>query len=425
MKKTISTILAAVMISSCMAVPAFAYSSDIPSVGQQEYGDNGTTKINIFDSTARVYPTSQAPAMKNTKTINGVTFSEYIKQQESDITLENGEKAHIVRVYIGMDGAMHSSANDARFVFHTKGITAPAKRDTIDHTITTGERSNIQDGKAFRDLEYWKIKPFADKKGTGGEYVGNLTWQFLRDEDKWAMYEEENQYESVYGGPTHYSDTWNVTTFVNGVQTNFTVIMTTDGTPKGDNSVGNGTATLPVGGGNTSNSGNSGNTGTTTPVVVPAKTAVANPTTSKIFVNGKEVAFDAYNINGNNYFKLRDVALTVRKTAKQFEVQWDPTMIYTNDEGKQARGGIALFSGKAYTTVGGEMKKGDGIAKNCVLTTSPITKDGKPVQFTAYNINGNNYFKLRDLGEAFDFNVSWDGQLKAVVVNTSESYTAD
>ena len=424
MKKTISTILAAVMISSCMVVPAFAYSSDIPSVGQQEYGDNGTTKINAYNTDARVYPTSQAPAMKNTKTINGVTFSEYIKQQESDITLENGEKAHIVRVYVGVDGAMHSSASDARFVFHTKGITAPARRDTIDHTITTGERSNYVRGEKFRDLEYWLIKPFADKKGTGGEYVGNLTWQFLKDEDRWALYEEELTYD-YNGGYASYSKTYDITTFVNGVQTNFIVIVTTDGTPKGDNSVGNGTATLPVGGGNTSNSGNSGNTGTTTPVVVPAKTAVANPTTSKIFVNGKEVAFDAYNINGNNYFKLRDVALTVRKTAKQFEVQWDPTMIYTNDEGKQARGGIALFSGKAYTTVGGEMKKGDGIAKNCVLTTSPITKDGKPVQFTAYNINGNNYFKLRDLGEAFDFNVSWDGQLKAVVVNTSESYTVD
>lgn len=91
MKKSISTILAAVMISSCMAVPAFAYPSDIPGVGQQEYGNNGTTKINAYNTDARVYPTSQAPAMKNTKTINGVTFSEYIKHTESDITYSDGK----------------------------------------------------------------------------------------------------------------------------------------------------------------------------------------------------------------------------------------------------------------------------------------------------------------------------------------------
>ena len=421
MKKTISTILAAVMISSCMAVPAFAYPSQNPSVGEQQYANNGTTKINAYNTDARVYPTSQAPAMKNTKTINGVTFSEYIKHIENDVTAENGEKVHQINVWVGVDGAMHSSASDARFVYHKNGFIHSSLNDTEDRTVTTGERSNRMAGTKFMDLENYYIKPFADKKGTGGEYVGNLTWQFLHEEEKWEVY----QSDLTWNPYARYDHSYSVIATANGVTTNFNIFVTTDGTPKGDNSVGNGTANLPVGGGNTSNSGNSGNTGTTTPVVVPAKTAVANPTTSKIFVNGKEVAFDAYNINGNNYFKLRDVALTVRKTAKQFEVQWDPTMIYTNDEGKQARGGIALFSGKAYTTVGGEMKKGDGIAKNCVLTTSPITKDGKPVQFTAYNINGNNYFKLRDLGEAFDFNVSWDGQLKAVVVNTSESYTAD
>jgi len=31
----------------------------------------------------------------------------------------------------------------------------------------------------------------------------------------------------------------------------------------------------------------------------------ATPTTSTVLVNGSPVAFDAYLINGNNYFKLR------------------------------------------------------------------------------------------------------------------------
>ena len=33
----------------------------------------------------------------------------------------------------------------------------------------------------------------------------------------------------------HYMDNWGIITIVNGVKTNFVVVMTTDGTPKGDN----------------------------------------------------------------------------------------------------------------------------------------------------------------------------------------------
>jgi len=48
-----------------------------------------------------------------------------------------------------------------------------------------------------------------------------------------------------------------------------------------------------------------------------------NPTTSKVLVNGKIVEFEAYNINGYNYFKLRDLAQAVNNTEKNFEVTWD------------------------------------------------------------------------------------------------------
>ena len=39
-----------------------------------------------------------------------------------------------------------------------------------------------------------------------------------------------------------------------------------------------------------------------------------------------------------------------------------------------------------------------------------------------YNIKDNNFFKLRDLGDLFDFNVSWDGERGCIIVNTAESY---
>ena len=40
-------------------------------------------------------------------------------------------------------------------------------------------------------------------------------------------------------------------------------------------------------------------------------------------VNGKVVAFEAYNVNGNNCFKLRDFEQAVNNIEKNFKVTWD------------------------------------------------------------------------------------------------------
>lgn len=140
-----------------------------------------------------------------------------------------------------------------------------------------------------------------------------------------------------------------------------------------------------------------------------AKSAI--PTASKVIVNGSAVSFDAYTIDGNNYFKLRDIANVVTGTGKQFEVSWDGT-----------KNAINLVSGSVYTAVGGELIKGDGIAKQATLSTSKIYKDGREVNLTAYTIKGNNFFKLRDVSQLFDIGVTWDAVANTVGIDTSISY---
>lgn len=139
--------------------------------------------------------------------------------------------------------------------------------------------------------------------------------------------------------------------------------------------------------------------------------ATATPSSAKLMVNGKIVATDAYTIGGNNYIKLRDLAMMVNHTAKNFEVTWDGT--------KKA---INLISNKAYTPVGGEMAKGDGKAKQAIRTTAKIFVDGGEVVLTAYTIGESNYFKLRDVMQIFDIGVGWDGATSTATINTSESY---
>ncbi|MBE7031118.1 MAG: hypothetical protein E7409_06810 [Ruminococcaceae bacterium] len=138
----------------------------------------------------------------------------------------------------------------------------------------------------------------------------------------------------------------------------------------------------------------------------------ANYTGAKILVNGKQVAPEVYNINDNNYFKLRDLAKLVSGSGKQFEVTYD-----------NARNAINLMSGKAYTTVGGELAAGDGSGKTATPNASPVFKNGASLALAAYTIDGYNYFKLRDICRAFDIGVTWDEATQTVGIDTSIGYT--
>ena len=146
------------------------------------------------------------------------------------------------------------------------------------------------------------------------------------------------------------------------------------------------------------------------PVVKPAETATAAATTSKVLVDGKQVPFEAYNINGSNYFKLRDIAMAVNGTPKSFEVGWDGE-----------NNAISLTSDKAYTVVGGELAvSAKPTAKQATLSTSKVYLDGEEVGLTAYTIGGNNYFKLRDFEEALGIVVTWDSETNTISIDTSE-----
>lgn len=151
------------------------------------------------------------------------------------------------------------------------------------------------------------------------------------------------------------------------------------------------------------------------PTAKPTTTSekqTAKPTSASVVVNGKPMAFEAYTINDNNYFKLRDLAMAVNGSGKQFAVSWDA--------GKNA---INLISASAYTPVGGEMTvSGQSKTTTGKLPTSKIYKDGQEVQLTAYNIGGNNYFKLRDIAQAFNIGVTWDGKTKTIGIDTSINY---
>lgn len=149
-------------------------------------------------------------------------------------------------------------------------------------------------------------------------------------------------------------------------------------------------------------------------VPIRVTATVLNPTaiasTQSVALDDQDVIFHTYQIDGANYVKLRDMANALNGTAAQFEVGYD-----------NATGRITLTTGQGYTAVGGEMAQNAAGEQSYHACRSVIELNGEVVQLEAYTINGNNFFKLRDLGRALGFNVSYiDGR---VVVNSSEPYS--
>lgn len=55
-------------------------------------------------------------------------------------------------------------------------------------------------------------------------------------------------------------------------------------------------------------------------------------------------------------------------------------------------------------------------------STQPIYVDGQRISMTAYNISGNNYVRLRDIGSAVDFGVTYDAATNSVYIDSAQPY---
>lgn len=140
---------------------------------------------------------------------------------------------------------------------------------------------------------------------------------------------------------------------------------------------------------------------------VMAASLTAYPATMTVMLDGKQVKPVGYNINGNNYYKLRDIALILNGTTAQFGVTWDKSTRSMN-----------LTPGSSYEAVGGEL--GAIPTKNATAQTcnETVLINGIKASLTAYNVDGYNYFKLVDLGDALGFDVGYESQTRTVVITT-------
>lgn len=139
-----------------------------------------------------------------------------------------------------------------------------------------------------------------------------------------------------------------------------------------------------------------------------------------ILVDDKPVQLNTYALkdkNGylTNYIRVRDVAALVNGTEAQFEVSWD--------------GAVNLVPDEAYTVNGIEFTVPFSGDRTFTYASAPTKIWGTPRIMSAIVLNDDNgggytYYKLRDLGEALGFDVSWSAE-KGVYIETDQPYTAD
>lgn len=134
----------------------------------------------------------------------------------------------------------------------------------------------------------------------------------------------------------------------------------------------------------------------------------ANPTREigqEVYVNDTRVYPTAYNISGNNYFKLRDIGKMVG-----FGVDWNGETQTVEISSQRIP---ADLEGMSDVSVAGAVAK---------RSTQRFALDGYYINVTAYLIGGNNYVRLRDIALQINFCVEYDEVNRRVDIYPSLFY---
>ena len=128
-------------------------------------------------------------------------------------------------------------------------------------------------------------------------------------------------------------------------------------------------------------------------------------------VDGETVECEKYNIDGSNYFKLRDLAQLLSGTGSQFGVGYD-----------EESATVTITTGEAYESTGTELATGVDNSDTAQPSAQSIQIDGEAHgELTVYNIGGSNFFQLRELGELLGFEVGYDIDTNTAIVRSAQN----
>lgn len=134
-----------------------------------------------------------------------------------------------------------------------------------------------------------------------------------------------------------------------------------------------------------------------------SKTVDAVKNTKKVTLDGEEVMVGAYDVEGYNYLKLRDVAAILNGKKCQFDVGYDkPTKL------------ITVELAKGYEKVEGDLAEIKDEKAKAIIRVIKILVNGEEKEVKTALINENNYMQLRDLGTLVGLGVGYDKVNKVI-----------
>lgn len=129
-------------------------------------------------------------------------------------------------------------------------------------------------------------------------------------------------------------------------------------------------------------------------------------TTQKVRLDDKDVVIYGYNIDGENYFKLRDVAAVLKDSKVKFGVEYKDGL-------------VTLTKGADYKVLDTDQKEVKAESE-AMLTNDKVKVGETDLAAKAFKIDGNNYYRVRDLGKALDFGVDYDEESNTVLLSSEK-----
>lgn len=138
-----------------------------------------------------------------------------------------------------------------------------------------------------------------------------------------------------------------------------------------------------------------------------AESVSAQALDSAMTVDGKTVYTQRFLISGNNYFRLRSLAGMLSGTPSQFDIVWN-----------EAANAIEITTGKAYSASddGNSGYYWNAEPYPATPASSRLIVDGLERNVTMFNIDGSNYFQLRELGRLIPYEVGYDNAANLVSI---------
>lgn len=130
----------------------------------------------------------------------------------------------------------------------------------------------------------------------------------------------------------------------------------------------------------------------------------------KMELNGAQSPIQSYLIEGENYYKLRDLAKILTGTDAEFSITYSPK-----------EKAIHMNNNEKYIPNNSELKPLSKV-ESIYESFDKLIFSNHEIYISAYKINENNYYKLRDICFYLDIGVGYNHKTKSIQLNTEENF---